>query len=211
VPSGGQKEGKTPPEGKITLAPNLATRPNVILDGMQTVRKLPTYPVKRFTVPRELKKYENGKIPVLRLWPIKGGGRLYRPAANDWNAMCDAAKVAGFTIKNVSSGYRSYQRQVEMFLERYSPIRTARRPEVTRIWNGKKYWLKVGKSPSATPQKSVHGWACAQDTNVSDPRLFSWLVANAPKYNFYWQGQKYRSDGTLNPEWEPWHLQWVPK
>lgn len=177
---------------------------------MATAKK-PQYPVKKFVPPKELLKYGNGKIPLLRMWPIKGGGRLYRPAAADWNAMCDAAKKAGFTIKNVSSGYRSYERQVEMFLDRYSPVPTPRKPRITREWNGKTYFLKAGKSPSATPGKSNHGWACAQDTNVSDPKLFSWLVANAPKFNYYWQGQKYRPDGTLNPEWEPWHLQWCPK
>ena len=131
-------------------------------------------------------------------------------AADAWNAMAAHAARDGIVLKNVSAGYRPLKAQEELFFDRYSPTPTGRVPEVTRIYNGKKYYLKKGKSPSATPQKSVHGWGCAQDTDVRNVKTFAWLVANAPKYGYYLQGQKWLPNGSLNPEWEAWHWQYCP-
>jgi LAS superfamily LD-carboxypeptidase LdcB len=166
------------------------------------------YPVKRFVVPAELKKHGNGQIPFYKLKGITGGGKLWTKAADAWNAMAAHAAKDGIKLVNVSSGYRSLKSQEALFFDRYSLISTGRVPAVSRVYKGKKYWLKKGKSPSATPQKSVHGWGCAQDTNVKDTKVFGWLVRNAPKYGFYLQGQKWLPDGRLNPEWEPWHWQY---
>lgn len=168
------------------------------------------YPVKRLVVPQELQKYGNGLIPLTQLRRPSGGGLLYKTAAASWNTMVAAAKKDGVTIKRVSNGYRSYKSQEKLFLERYDVKSTGRQPEVTRIWKGSRWFLRKGKSPSATPGKSNHGWGLAQDVNHSSRGVFEWLVKNGPKYGWYLQGPKYLPTGKPNPEWEAWHWQYCP-
>jgi LAS superfamily LD-carboxypeptidase LdcB len=123
------------------------------------------------------------------------------------NQMVDDARKDGIILKAVSEGYRSYARQEALFLDRYENKPTGRKPEVTRYWEGEKWWLKVGKSPSATPGFSPHGFGLAQDFDVHAPEVFTWLRANAPKYGIYLQGPpSYLATGP-NPEYEPWHWQ----
>lgn len=163
-------------------------------------------PVKKVVVPARLKQYGNGNVPVHELSPLWSGGELWSQAAWWWNVMTEAAKRDGITIKSVSAGYRSLEAQERMFFERYAPKRTLRRPSVTRIYKRQTWWLKLGKSPSATPGKSNHGWGLAQDIAV--PRkTFVWMCENAPKYGFYLQGKSLLPNGQKNPEYEAWHWQ----
>lgn len=168
------------------------------------------YPVKKLVVPQELLKYGNGKIPLTQLRRPTGGGLLYKTAARAWSEMVAAAAKDGVKLVRVSTGYRSYASQEKMFRDRYADKNTGRVPAVTRMWQGRRWWLKKGKSPSATPGKSNHGWGLAQDVNVQNPAVFNWLVRNAPKFGFYLQGQKTLPDGKPNPEWEAWHWQYCP-
>lgn len=163
-------------------------------------------PVKKVVIPSHLKKHGNGKLPKKELKPIKGGGELWYQAACCWNAMYDAALKDGVRLESVSAGYRSLESQEEMFFNRYSPKKTLRRPEVTRLYKRQTYWLRVGKSPSATPGKSNHGWGLAQDIKVPR-RTFEWMCQNAPKYGFYLQGRSKLPNGKKNPEYEAWHWQ----
>jgi LAS superfamily LD-carboxypeptidase LdcB len=158
-------------------------------------------PVKSPHIDATLRLYGNGKLPRTLLHNIHPGGQLYGPAAWWCNVMYDAAKKDGITLRSVSSGYRSYERQKQMFLERYSRVPTLRRPKVTRKWEGRTWWLKKGKSPSATPGKSNHGWGLAQDFNVTDKKVYRWLCANGPKYGFYMESP------SSSPNFEAWH--WV--
>ena len=161
-------------------------------------------PVKKVKVPDRLKRYGNGKLPDQELSEIWSGGRLWSQAAWWWNHMCAAAKKDGITIKSVSAGYRSLEAQENLFFDRYRPKRTLRRPEVTRVYKGQRFWLRVGKSPSATPGKSDHGWGMSQDVAV--PRkTYEWMCLNAPKYGFYLQGRSVLPNGKRNPEFEGWH------
>lgn len=166
------------------------------------------YPVKKCVVPKELAKFENGKLPLRVLWPLKGGGKLYKPAAKRYNEMYRAAKKDGVTLLPSARGYRSYVEQLGLFMDRYSDKPTGRVPKVTRTFQGKTWWLKRGKSPCATPGTSNHGYGLAQDIDLSAPNVFPWLFAWAPTYGFYLASKPVLADGSRNPEYEAWHWQW---
>lgn len=163
-------------------------------------------PVKKLKVPKELQKYDNGKIPPHLLKDIAGGGQLWINAADSWNAMAEAAKKDGIEFKGVAKGYRSYEAQTAMFIVRYDTKPTGRKPKVTRRWQGKVWYLRVGKSPSATPGTSNHGWGLAQDIEVP-AKTYAWMCNNAPKFGFYLQGKSKLITGKPNPEFEAWHWQ----
>jgi LAS superfamily LD-carboxypeptidase LdcB len=156
-------------------------------------------PVRKPGLDATLRLYGNGKLPRTLLKKIHAGGELYGPAAWWANVMFEAAKNDGIKLRSVSAGYRSYERQKELFLERYSKLPTLRRPKVTRVWEGRTWWLKKGKSPSASPGKSDHGWGLAQDFDVRDRAVYRWLCANGPKYGFYMESP------STSPNFEAWH------
>ena len=99
-----------------------------------------------------------------------------------------------------------------MFNDRYSTTDMGRTPQVIRIWQGKKYYLKPGKAPSATPGNSDHGWGLAIDAAncYEGSALLTWLLGDgfmtseALKYGFTWAVAD-----SNNPNFEPWHLQYV--
>jgi LAS superfamily LD-carboxypeptidase LdcB len=165
------------------------------------------YPVKKVVIPKQLRTVNNGFVPPNMLRKIRPGGTMWIGAVKAVNAMSRAMAAEGLTLKSVSSGYRSYASQENLFRDRYAPRPTPRKPQVTRKWNNKLWYLKVGKSPSATPGTSTHGLALAQDFNVSDPAVFEWLCKNAPRYGFFLQGKPTKL-GRPNPEYEPWHWQY---
>ena len=171
-----------------------------------------SYPYKRLNVPKDWLPI-NGKLPSEVLAKLSCGGTGWFDP--DYcggfvfacNVMYDDARKDGITLKAVSEGYRSYNRQLALFNDRYQPTPSDRKPEVTRYFDGKKWWLKPNKSPSATPGYSPHGWGIAQDFDVSEGDVFTWLRTNAPKYGLYLQGPPaYLATGP-NPEYEPWHWQ----
>lgn len=163
-------------------------------------------PVKKMTVTPQLRAWGNGRIPDTELFEIKGGGRLYGPAAFWWNVMADEARKARVDLRGVSAGYRSYASQEALFLSRYSTTPTGRVPQVTRRWNGVTWYLKRGVSPCASPGMSPHGWGLAQDIEVPK-RTYDWMCNNAPFYGFYLQGKSKLPNGKPNPEFEAWHWQ----
>lgn len=160
------------------------------------------YPSAKLVVPKELKKVDNGKLPASMLIKVECGGVMWKWAALSFNLMCKEARTAGIKFRN-QGDYRPYERQLSMFKDRYSLVDEGRVPQVTRKFEGKKWFLKKGKSPSATPGTSPHGLALAIDLDVKDGKTLSWLCAHAPKYGFYLQG----SDPT-HPEFEAWHWQY---
>lgn len=164
-------------------------------------------PVARVKLDATLRSYSNGMLPDSLLSQIRSGGRLYSPAAFWFNQMFEAALKDGIRLRSVSAGYRSREAQERMFFDRYVPRPTLRRPSVTRLYGGKRYWLKRGKSPSATPGKSSHGFGLAQDLDVTARETFVWLCNNAPKFGFYMQAKKLLPNGKPNPEYEAWHWQ----
>ena len=172
-------------------------------------------PFIKLVVPTALKQYKNGQLADSVLAPIKTGGKMYAPVAAEFNKMYDAALAAGIKLKNVGD-YRSFQGQLSMFMDRYVTNDTG--TGVTRQYEGKTWWLKQGKAPSAAPDPtglkgSNHGWGLAIDLGydqggktasfgVNVP-AFQWMCENAPKYGFYLQG-----NNPASKEFEAWHWQY---
>jgi LAS superfamily LD-carboxypeptidase LdcB len=160
------------------------------------------YPSKTLVIPKELRTVENGRLDEGTLANIKCGGKMWKWAALSFNMMFDTAKKDGIVFKN-EGDYRPYARQLAMFKDRYSLVDEGRKPQVIRKFEGKVWYLKKRKSPSATPGTSNHGLGLAIDLEVKDPKVLAWLCANASKYGFYLQG----SDPS-HPEFEAWHWQY---
>lgn len=139
---------------------------------------------------------------------------MYAPVAAQFNKMYDAALAAGFKLKNVGD-YRSFEGQLAMFRDRYVLENTG--TGVTRTFEGKTWYLKKGKAPSAAPDPtglkgSNHGWGLAIDLGYDangkltsmGGKCFEWMCANAPKYGFYLQG-----NNAASKEFEAWHWQYT--
>lgn len=172
------------------------------------------YPFIKLAVPTALKAYKNGQLPANLLAKVKTGGQMYAPAAAQFDKMYDAALAAGFKLKNVGD-YRSFEGQLSMFMDRYVTTNTG--TGVTRQYEGKTWYLKKGKAPSAAPDPtglkgSNHGWGLAIDLGYDvngkltsmGGKCFEWMCANAPKYGFYLQGSDPKSK-----EFEAWHWQYA--
>ena len=172
------------------------------------------YPFIKLVVPTALKKYKNGQLDPSVLASVKTGGKMYAPVAAEFNKMYDAALAAGFKLKNVGD-YRSFEGQLSMFMDRYVTEDTG--TGVKRQYDGKTWYLKKGKAPSAAPDPtglkgSNHGWGLAIDLGYDvngkltsmGGKCFEWMCANAPKYGFYLQGSDPKSK-----EFEAWHWQYA--
>ena len=169
-------------------------------------RKATPEPVAKMVITPQLRAWGNGRIPENELVEIKGGGRLYGPAAFWWNVMAEEARKSKVDLRGVSAGYRSYKSQEALFLSRYDTKPTGRGPQVTRRWNGVTWYLKRGASPCASPGTSPHGWGLAQDIEVPT-RTYRWMCNNAPRFGYYLQGKSKLPNGKPNPEFEAWHWQ----
>lgn len=124
--------------------------------------------------------YANGKAPSTYLLEVEPGNHLRPDAAAAWvlfRAACYAATGVWLTI---TSANRSYERQVEIFLERYTRSNTGRK---SRVWNGVRYWLRVGAADAAVPGTSNHGWAIAVDMG-GYTRAWTWIVNNCARFGF---------------------------
>lgn len=172
-----------------------------------------TFPVLPIIMPTDLAGQKNGYVVAAVLRTIqKPSGKLEQHAATAWNCLQLAAYFNGLTL-NQSGAYRTYAQQLALFNARYSTTDMGRKPQVTRIWQGKKYYLKPGMSPCATPGNSDHGWGLAIDAancTLGSP-ICNWLLGDgfttceALKYGFTWA-----VSDPKNPNFEPWHLQYVP-
>lgn len=173
------------------------------------------YPYIKLVLPSALAPYKNGQLPSNLLAKVKTGGQMYAPVAEQFNKMYDAALAAGHKLKNVGD-YRSFEGQLSMFMDRYTTSDQGRKPQVTRVYEGKTWYLKPGKAPSAAPDPtgkkgSNHGWGLAIDLGYEaggklqsmGGACFEWMCANAPKFGFYLQtGDK------NSKEFEAWHWQY---
>lgn len=111
----------------------------------------------------------------------------------------------------VTSGIRTYQEQVAIFLRRYVLAHEIRGRRVydTRVWNGKRYYRIDATGTVRQPGYSNHevqgqrGAADLRDTgkdagimSANNPRS-NWARANAHKYGLVPEGYNFR---------EPWHF-----
>lgn len=147
--------------------------------------------------------YDNGRLPDTALATIPGGGRLLKPVAADWVALCDEVeRLFGWRPQptGVHDSYRPYSVQESTFLARYTTTRLAGRP--TKVWGGVTYWLRAGQATAAVPGTSNHGWACAVDvTGLGGFAGVRHLQFATVAARFGWTNTEGRS---IN---EPWH--WV--
>lgn len=128
---------------------------------------------------------ENGKLSPDQLGDVGNGKQLRADAAAAFLRMQAAAAADGVNIQ-VSSGYRSYSHQNNLFqnaLRKYGSVAAARK------------WV-------APPGNSNHGWGIAFDEGTiyggkERTKQYRWLNANAAKYGF-WQRMS----------WEPWHWEY---
>lgn len=180
-------------------------------------------------MPSTLKGESNGLLSPFAVSPVyfpkHGFLQLEKHAARAWNAFALAFHgEVGKSLTAVSraDAYRDYARQKSAFLARmngwYNPLTCT---TTTRIWNGKKFWLKKGYAPCATPGTSNHGWGLAVDCGIfnertdsvdyikSDPKAWAWIVDNALKFGFSWEGILPTATNPSPKGWEPWHLRYT--
>ena len=125
--------------------------------------------------------YANGQIPLTALTPLSVGGHLLAPAAAAFETWRNQARAAGYnlTITSVGDAYRNYQRQMNVFRERY---------EMRPFPNVGPYGdVRMRGAAAAVPGTSNHGKGVAVDiSNVGGfgSRFYSWLSATGPKLGF---------------------------
>jgi hypothetical protein len=167
------------------------------------------FPIKKPSVPSDLKGRSNGLLPKELVKPIKPTGQLHHIAARAWHAMRSAAWKDGILL-SLSQGYRTYDQQVVLFKSRYTTDVLPGRP--TKRWQGQVWYQRPKTAMAAVPGTSNHGWALALDLAIDadgdeafewpvksiDKKAVDWLLKNADKYGFSWELQS-----------EPWHLVYV--
>lgn len=133
-----------------------------------------------------LSGYENGKLPSSLLRTKVGigdGYRLYKPAADSFDALNEAYRKEFGSNIAVTDSYRTFAQQVA---------------------------VKAAKGNlAATPGTSNHGWGKAVDLgggiNKFGTKQHNWMKANAPKYG--WVQPPWAVAGGRKPE--PWHWEWA--
>jgi hypothetical protein len=187
----------------IDAAPAADAKPKPVKKALKVTppAKPSKYPYKKLVVPAALANVPNGKLPPKMLRPVKCGGQMWEGAADAFNAMYDAATLAGIKLRNVGD-YRSFDAQLGLFKQRYSLTDHGRKPTVTREWDGKTWYLRPGMAPSSTPGKSNHGLGLAIDLDVTAAKVLDWLCVNGPLHGFYLQ-----TDDPTSPNFEAWHWQ----
>lgn len=152
---------------------------------------LPYRSEKDVILPRAIRKFDNGKIGPKFLKPC--GIRnfvLVEPAAAAMRAMVEAAAADGVVI-SATGTYRPYDRQEQLFLERYTRIPLPGRP--TKKWNGHTYYQKPRTAMAAVPGRSNHGWGLSVDfatvrkgkTVPLTADELKWLAKHGPAYGWW--------------------------
>ena len=160
---------------------------------------LPTHPVE---LAQDLVCVPNGKVPAYLLEQIGLAGRLTAAAARAWRALWLMGQEAGWSLTYTYGGtYRSFDQQVTLFYQRWSPAPIAGRPTVA--YNGGLWWLKPHVARAAVPGTSNHGTGVAVDLalgagpDTAQPisPAIEWLVDVCPSLGWFWEDQS-----------EPWHV-----
>ncbi len=195
-----------------------------------------TVTVRPVHLPSDLFGQANGKLGPCQMqavhFPGLGDASLHKLVARAYIAMCAAYHAEAvahpqlygvFNSFSTTGGgaYRSLQIQEREFFDRYSPTYNPLTTKLTnqRVYQGKRYFLRIGKTACAVPGTSNHGWACALDIAVFNAAThgvvgltaaaFDWLCANAPLYGFAWESAPTLPTGQPNPEFERWHIHWT--
>jgi LAS superfamily LD-carboxypeptidase LdcB len=170
------------------------------------------YPIRKVRRPAVLNGRTNGKLPAAILVEVPGQARgprvaLVEPAARAWVALTASAKAAGFILKatSMADSYRPYAVQERLFRQRYTT--TVLPGRSSRMWNGRRWYLKRGVAKAAVPGTSNHGLGLAVDTGQerdSDAGTESlskaalrWLFRNEEAFGFSHELQD-----------ESWHIRY---
>lgn len=152
---------------------------------------------------------ENGRLPASELAPLfyASGHRLRPDAARSWNRVNAAFRCNVGVNIDLSDSYRSYDGQVEIFLDRYqtTPVEYAPGRVDRRVWNNVAYWRKPGTFAAAIPGTSNHGWGLAVDAaglGGFAGFYYAHLAAVAPRHG--WNNEVGKSID------EPWHWEYFP-
>jgi len=173
-------------------------------------------PAADVVIPNGFEKFRKSGLPDSHLIKTSIGGQLWTECALYFENMVEAARVEGITFANIGA-YRSPKDVLTMFLERYAEVDKGRKPQITRTYEGKTWYLKPGMAPSASPERgSPHQWGIAIDLGSKvkgnivslTEKARVWLCTNGPTYGFTLQSLPYKDDGSANPEHEWWHWQW---
>ena len=166
------------------------------------------YPVLPIIMPSDLEGQKNGEISAALLRDIKApNGKLHSLAATAWNCLQLAAYFDGIELKHVGA-YRPLTQQVALFNTRYEAKPNFRKPQVTRKYDGKVWFLKQGYAPASTPARSNHGWGLAIDVASASGKRLEWLLgdgfmsSNALKFGFSWEVKS-------GANAEAWHIRYV--
>ena len=185
-----------------------------------------TLPVLPMVMPSDLAGRQNGRLPSTMLVSAGIPGRdwvMHPLAARAMKAMVAAATAAGIQVRATGT-YRSFDRQLSLFVSRYEPCsyttylatpstRRKQWPEAGHYGYSSQWWRKRlinGSYPAtaAVPGRSNHGWALAVDFAQEldgDPDVesvssafVSWLVGNAHRFGYSAELQS-----------EPWHWRYI--
>jgi len=164
---------------------------------MSAVVKSTAFPIIKMKMPADLAKIKAGFLPDHLLKEIQPYGRLHWRAAESWEAMRQKALDDGVGFfKPTSNGdtYRSFESQERAFRQRYQlePITN----QSTRTFEGKKWFLKKGFAPLATPGRSNHNWGLAVDVHTASADRLKWMQENIVAFGWSWE---------VMPQ-EPWHI-----
>jgi len=166
---------------------------------MSPVVKSTAFPIIKLKLPADLEGVKAGFLPEKLLKEIQPHGRLHWRAAESWEAMRQKALNDGVGFfKPTSSGdtYRSYESQEKGFRQRYQlePIPN----QSTRTFEGKKWYLKRGFAPMATPGGSNHNYGLAVDIHTASGDRLKWMQKNIVAFGWSWELSS-----------EPWHIRLV--
>ena len=173
---------------------------------------MPTLPIRKLIMPKDLAGIQNGKLPNKLLTKIAPSGRMYWQAAPSWAKLQELARLEGLELVHVGD-YRPFKQQRQLFLARMKPYPNAKVAKQTvRTWRNKPWYLHNG-APVATPGTSNHGWGLAIDAalkvdgkvvNISTKPKdckrsgLAFLLKVAPELGWSWELQS-----------EPWHIRYV--
>ena len=139
------------------------------------------------------------------LMELSNGRKIDRRMYPELQQMFDDCRAAGIKIK-VNSGYRSYEDQKDILMDRYNKY--------------KKQGMSTEEAQAETlkwvayPGYSEHHTGIAVDITssnteeCSNSRTWTWLRENCAKYGFIWRypGEKTHITGISNEEW---HFRYV--
>lgn len=181
------------------------------------------YPYHRVSLPSDLDNESNGKLAAPQLVRVffaglaggKGAwGQAHHAAYRSWFWLCTMFAAANpgcyLTVTSVADAYRTYWIQLSEFDRRYTTAYNPLKTYITnsRVFLGKRYYLRRGFAPMSSPGMSNHGWGLAFDVQWFNPltnRLepiyglnvaWQFLSDNALDYGFSWETD------------ETWHIRY---